>query len=163
MTDEDRPDAYRATLVRAAQILGGVPALSRRLQVPMLDVKRWLAGAQKPSMGIFLKVIDILIEEGKTSGERGQLRADRSQDKADRSQARADRSQARADRDQAKADRSQAEADRDQESAGRKQDHAGNTRHPSDTKAGPLRLVQREDGEPASDTPDEEAGKTSAG
>lgn len=114
-------------------------------------------------MGIFLKVIDILIEEGKTSGELQQLRADRSQEKADRFQEKADRSRARADRDQASADRSQAEADRDQKSADRGQDDAGDTRHPSDTKAGPLRLVRREDSEPAPDTLDEESGKKSAG
>ena len=106
-------------------------------------------------MGIFLKVIDILIEENRTSAERQLARADRSQSKADRSQARADR-------DQARADRSQGEADRDQKEADRIQDDAGGTGHPSGTKPGPLRLVQSEDSEPAS-KPDEESGKKNTG
>ena len=29
----------------------------------MADLTRWLAGADKPGMGIFLRVIDILIED----------------------------------------------------------------------------------------------------
>lgn len=70
----------------------------------MSDITRWLAGAEKPSLGTFLKVIDILIEENRTRAERQQERADRSQAKADRSQARADRDQARADRSQGQAD-----------------------------------------------------------
>jgi hypothetical protein len=149
VANEDKPDdTYRATLVRAAEILGGAAALSRKLQVPMPDITRWLAGAEKPSMGIFLKVIDILIEGNRTSAERQQARADRSQSKADRSQARADR-------DQTRADRSQAEADRDQKDADRRQDDVGPTGQPSGTKPGPLRLVQRDDSEPASNTPDE--------
>ncbi len=57
-------DTYRAALVRAAEILGGARPLARRLQVPMPELTRWLAGADTPSIGTFLKVIDILIEEG---------------------------------------------------------------------------------------------------
>jgi hypothetical protein len=62
----DQEDTYRAALVRAAQILGGARALCDRLHVPMAELTRWLAGDGKPSIGIFLKVIDILIEEGQS-------------------------------------------------------------------------------------------------
>ena len=63
-----RPEnTYRAALVRAAQILGGARALSDRLQVPMADLTRWLGGADQPSMGAFLRVVDILIEESRNS------------------------------------------------------------------------------------------------
>ena len=58
----DSEDTYRAALVRAADALGGVRALADRLQVPMADLTRWLAGAGAPSIGTFLKVVDILIE-----------------------------------------------------------------------------------------------------
>jgi len=157
VADEDSPDdTYRVALVRAAEILGGAAALSRRLQVPMPDITRWLAGVEKPSMGNFLRVIDILIEENSTRAERQQARGDRSQ-------AKADRSQARADRDQAKANRSQADADRDQKDADLRRDDAGNTGQPPDTKPRPLRLVQRADSEPASDKPDQESGKKTTG
>ena len=60
----DPEDTYRAALVRAAELLGGARPLCDRLQVPMADLTRWLAGVDQPSIGTFLKVIDILIEEG---------------------------------------------------------------------------------------------------
>jgi len=67
MRSEDTPeDTYRAALVRAAQLLGGARHLSDRLQVPLPELTRWLAGDGKPSIGTFLKVIDVLIEEGRT-------------------------------------------------------------------------------------------------
>ena len=56
-------DTYRATLVRAAELLGGARALCARLQVPMSDLTRWLAGDGKPSIGVFLRTVDILIQE----------------------------------------------------------------------------------------------------
>jgi DNA-directed RNA polymerase specialized sigma24 family protein len=55
-------DTYRATIMTAASLVG--PArLARRLQVPMADLNRWMAGHDRPSMGTFLKVVDLLIEE----------------------------------------------------------------------------------------------------
>lgn len=58
-------DTYRAALVRAAELLGGAVPLSHRLQVPMPVLIRWLAGSDLPSIGTFLKTIDILLEEGR--------------------------------------------------------------------------------------------------
>jgi hypothetical protein len=49
--------------VRAAELLGGARPLCDRLQVPMPELTRWLAGDGKPSIGIFLRVIDVLLEE----------------------------------------------------------------------------------------------------
>ena len=60
----DSEDTYRAALVRAAEFLGGARPLSDRLKVPMSTLTRWLAGDGQPSIGTFLKVIDIIIEEG---------------------------------------------------------------------------------------------------
>ena len=60
-------ETYRAALVRAAELLGGARPLSARLQVPMSDLTRWLAGDGVPSMGTFLKVIDVLIEQSAKS------------------------------------------------------------------------------------------------
>jgi hypothetical protein len=60
----DPEDTYRAALVRAAELLGGARPLCERLQVPMPELTRWLAGDGKPTIGVFLKVIDVLIEEG---------------------------------------------------------------------------------------------------
>jgi len=60
---EPGADTYRAALVRAAVLVGGAVPLSRRLQIPMPDLTRWLAGDGRPSMGTFLRVIDVLLEE----------------------------------------------------------------------------------------------------
>lgn len=56
---------YRAALARAAGLLGGARQLSHRLQVPMPHLTRWLAGEGKPTIDVFLRVVDILIEEAR--------------------------------------------------------------------------------------------------
>ena len=60
---QDESDTYRTALVHAVRLVGGPAELARRLQVPLGELERWLAGDDKPSMGTFLKVIDILLEE----------------------------------------------------------------------------------------------------
>jgi hypothetical protein len=64
---EQQEQTYRAALAHAAGLLGGARELAQRLQVPMSDLTRWLAGQGKPSIGVFLRVVDILIEEGRKS------------------------------------------------------------------------------------------------
>lgn len=56
-------DPYRLALARAADLLGGAAALSRRLQVPIEDLRRWLHGMSRPPRGIFLRVVDLVTEE----------------------------------------------------------------------------------------------------
>ena len=62
MLSQDSDDTYRVTLARAAELLGGPAALATRLQVSMADLLRWLEGLDRPSLGTFLKVVDILVE-----------------------------------------------------------------------------------------------------
>ena len=57
-------DTYQLAVVRAVRLLGGTGELAQRLQVPQSEVERWVAGAGRPSMGTFLKVMDLLLEEG---------------------------------------------------------------------------------------------------
>ncbi len=64
---EQQEQTYRAALAHAAGLLGGARELSDRLQVPMSELTRWLAGQGKPSIGVFLRLVDVLIEEGKKS------------------------------------------------------------------------------------------------
>jgi CheY-like chemotaxis protein len=64
---EQQEQTYRAALAHAAGVLGGARQLGDRLQVPMSDLTRWLAGKGKPSIGVFLRVVDILIEERKSA------------------------------------------------------------------------------------------------
>jgi hypothetical protein len=48
------------TLRRAAEILGGRMKLAMRLQVPLLDLDRWLAAEEKVPDIYFLRAVDIV-------------------------------------------------------------------------------------------------------
>ena len=54
---------FVVALRRAAEILGGTEALQKYLQVPGSELHRWLAGESVPPKGIFLRVVDVLLEE----------------------------------------------------------------------------------------------------
>ena len=58
-------DTYQAAVARAAALVGGAAALSRRLQVPTSDLMHWIRGTSRPPMGIFLRLIDLVIEESR--------------------------------------------------------------------------------------------------
>lgn len=49
-------------LQAALGILGSEKALSRRLQVPAVDLSRWLRGEAEPTQTIFLRTVDLLVE-----------------------------------------------------------------------------------------------------
>jgi hypothetical protein len=54
---------FVSALRRAAEILGGTEALQKHLQVPGSELHRWLAGESVPPKGIFLRVVDVLLNE----------------------------------------------------------------------------------------------------
>jgi hypothetical protein len=58
-------DTYRAAVGRAAELAGGVNALSVRLRVPVVDLMRWIQGEAKPSKGVFLQIVDFIAEQEK--------------------------------------------------------------------------------------------------
>jgi hypothetical protein len=58
-------DTYKAAVARAAKLAGGVRALSQRMRVPIVDLMRWIQGEAKPSRGMFLKLVDFILEEEK--------------------------------------------------------------------------------------------------
>ena len=60
-------DTYKAAVARASALAGGVQALSQRLRIPVVDLMRWIQGEAKPPRGVFLRVVDFIIEEGKKS------------------------------------------------------------------------------------------------
>lgn len=78
---EQQEQTYRAAVARAASVVGGARELSQRLHVSMTDLTRWLAGEDKPTIDVFLRVVDILVKEGHraptgaaASGQMGELR-----------------------------------------------------------------------------------------
>ena len=60
-----RVDTYKAAVARAAKLAGGVRALSQHLRVPVVDLMRWIQGEAKPSRGMFLRLVDFILEEEK--------------------------------------------------------------------------------------------------
>jgi len=62
---EQQDRTYRAALARAASLVGGARELSHRIRVSMPDLTRWLAGEGRPPVDVFLRVVDVLIAEGK--------------------------------------------------------------------------------------------------
>ena len=58
-------DTYKATVARAAELAGGIKALSDRLRIPVVDLMRWIQGEVKPSRGVFLRLVDFVLEESR--------------------------------------------------------------------------------------------------
>lgn len=56
------------TLQRAAEVLGGRDKLSRELRVPARDLDRWIAEEAEPPRGVFLRAVDIVLEETPAPG-----------------------------------------------------------------------------------------------
>lgn len=54
---------YSRALLKAAEILGGQDALRRKLRVPAADLQKWIDDKAVPPAGIFLTVVDLIIEE----------------------------------------------------------------------------------------------------
>lgn len=54
---------YAACIQRAAQRLGGYDALAARLKVSAALLERWASSESGASEAVFLKIVDILLEE----------------------------------------------------------------------------------------------------
>jgi hypothetical protein len=53
----------RRTLQKAAELAGGHKPLARRLRVPLGELEKWIAGGGEPPMAIFLKAVDLVLDE----------------------------------------------------------------------------------------------------
>jgi hypothetical protein len=51
------------TLQKAAELVGGQKALARRLRVPLAELQKWIAGSGQPPMAIFLRAVDLVLDE----------------------------------------------------------------------------------------------------
>ncbi len=54
---------YSRALQKAVELVGGKVSLCRRLRVPVSELEKWISDKAIPPSGIFLKVVDLLIEE----------------------------------------------------------------------------------------------------
>jgi hypothetical protein len=59
---------YSRTFQKAVELLGDRKTLARELQVPMADLEKWIAGSVKPPMQVFLKAIDLVLDETSPQG-----------------------------------------------------------------------------------------------
>jgi hypothetical protein len=54
---------YSRTLQKAAELLGGRAKLCRHLRVPSEDLQKWIDDKAVPPQGIFLRAVDVIIDE----------------------------------------------------------------------------------------------------
>ena len=62
---------YSRALQKAAQLVGGREKLSQVLQVPRAEIDKWIADEAKPPREIFLRIVDLLLDETPPSIETG--------------------------------------------------------------------------------------------
>jgi len=73
---------YSRALGRAAELLGGRDKLAQVLQVPVADLESWIADRAKPPRDIFLRVVDLILDETAQSGDGGTTEPPASRDAA---------------------------------------------------------------------------------
>jgi len=59
---------YSRTLQKAAEAAGGPKKLARVLRVPLADLENWIADKDEPPMAVFLKAVDLVLDETTPSG-----------------------------------------------------------------------------------------------
>ena len=62
---------YSRALQKAAELVGGREKLSKILRVPAAEIDRWIADQAKPPREIFLRIVDLILDETTAAGEAG--------------------------------------------------------------------------------------------
>jgi hypothetical protein len=57
------PSVYSRTFRKAAELAGGQKQLARQLRVPLAELEKWIADEDVPPMPIFLRAVDLVLEE----------------------------------------------------------------------------------------------------
>lgn len=60
---------YSRALSKAAELLGGRERLAKVLQVPAAEIEKWITDKGKPPREVFLRVVDIILDESGSGGE----------------------------------------------------------------------------------------------
>ena len=59
---------YSRALSRAAELLGGREKLAKILQVPATQIEAWIADQAKPPREVFLRIVDLILDETRHAG-----------------------------------------------------------------------------------------------
>jgi hypothetical protein len=59
---------YSRAVQKAADLLGGRERLAKVLLVPIAEIEKWIADRARPPREVFLRVVDIVLDEGGASG-----------------------------------------------------------------------------------------------
>ena len=59
---------YSRALSRAADLVGGRDKLAEVLQVPTTDLDKWIADQAKPPREVFLRIVDLILDETRHAG-----------------------------------------------------------------------------------------------
>ena len=62
---------YSRAVRKATELLGGREKLSKVLQVPGAEIDKWIADQAKPPREIFLRIVDLILDETGPSGDAG--------------------------------------------------------------------------------------------
>lgn len=58
-----KSSVYSRALQKAARLLGGQDKLAAYLKVPIHDLRKWIAEEGKPPSKMFLRVVDLIVDE----------------------------------------------------------------------------------------------------
>jgi hypothetical protein len=62
---------YARAVRKAAELVGGRARLARMLQVPADEIEKWISEERKPPREIFLRVVDIIIDDSGLAPDAG--------------------------------------------------------------------------------------------
>lgn len=62
---------FSRTLQKAAELIGGRRKLCRHLHVPEKDLQDWIDDKARPPTGIFLRAVDLILDETPPPAESG--------------------------------------------------------------------------------------------
>jgi len=60
---------YARAVQKAAELVGGRAKLARLLHVPAAEIDHWIAEQAKPPREIFLRVVDLILDESGPAAE----------------------------------------------------------------------------------------------
>jgi hypothetical protein len=60
---------YSRALQKAAELVGGREKLAKILRVPRDEIDGWIADKSKPPREIFLRVVDLILDESPPAGD----------------------------------------------------------------------------------------------